>query len=170
MVLGIILCCMAALLPSLLLYFPNMKEIPFTEMLLFFGIMIVVGVLAWAFMLLVTRRKGLAAMAAAVWLLVLLNVGRIVPAIQEHYPLAGLKIILPAVLVILAVVTFGLSRLKEGFLNDAVKVVSLALAVFILTSAVSQLLRVSHILFTVSSFRTVTMISMILMMILRTTV
>ena len=64
MALGIILCCMAALLPSLMLYFPNMDEIPFTGMLPFFGIMIAVGLLAWGAMYLITRRKGLAAVAA----------------------------------------------------------------------------------------------------------
>ena len=39
MALGIILCCLAALLPAAMLYFPNMTEIPFTGMLPFFGIM-----------------------------------------------------------------------------------------------------------------------------------
>ena len=144
MALGIILCCMAALLPSLLLYFPNMDEIPFTGMLPFFGIMLAVGVLAWAGMLLITRRKGLAAVAATLWLLVLLNVGRLVPYIHDYYPLIGLKVILPAVLVILAAVTFGLSRLKEEFLNDAVKVLCLALAAFLVTTAVPQFFRGSE--------------------------
>ena len=141
MVLGIVLCCISALLPSLLLYFPNMEEIPFTGMLLFFGIMIVIGVLAWAGMLLITRRKGLAAVAASVWLLVLLNVGRLVPIIHDYYPLLGLKVILPVTLVFLAAATFGLSRLKEEFLNDAAKVLCLALAAFIVTSAVPQFFR-----------------------------
>ncbi len=138
MILGILLCCMAALLPALLLYFPNMGEIMFADMLLYFGIMLAVGLLAWAGMFLVTRRKGFAAVAATVWLLVLLNVGRIMPAVNKVYPLLGLKVLLPVVLVFLGAVTFGLSRLKEDFLNDAVKVLSLALAVFIVASAVPQ--------------------------------
>ena len=138
---GIGLCCMAALLPALLLYFPNMDEIPFTGMLPYFGILLGVGVLAWAFMLLVTRRKGLAALSAAVCLLAVLNVGRIVPALQDNWPLLGVKVIAPVLLVILAAVTFGLSRLKEEFLNDAVKVAALAMAAFILTSAVPQFFR-----------------------------
>ena len=141
MVTGILLCCMAALLPSLMLYFPNMDEIPFTGMLPFFGIMIAVGLLAWGVMFLITRRKGLAAVAAAVCLLALLNVGRLVPYIHDYYPLIGLKVILPVVLVILAAVVFGLSRLKEEFLNDAAKVLCLALAAFLLTTAVPQFFR-----------------------------
>ena len=141
MVLGIVLCCMAALLPSLMLFFPNMEEITFAGMLPYFGIMLGIGILAWAGMYLVFRRKGLAAMAAAVWLLVLLNVGRLVPVIHEAYPLVGIKVIGPAVLVFLAAVTFGLSRLKEEFLNDAVKVLCLALAAFIVTTAVPQFFR-----------------------------
>ena len=141
MVMGIILCCLAALLPAAMLYFPNMTEIPFTGMLPFFGIMAAAGVLAWAVMYLVFRRKGLAAVAAAVWLGVLLNVGRAVPFIHDYYPLIGLKVILPAALVFLAAVTFGLSRLKEEFLNDAAKVLCLALAAFLLTTAVPQFFR-----------------------------
>ncbi len=141
MALGIILCCMAALLPSLMLYFPNMDEIPFTGMLPFFGIMIAVGLLAWGAMYLITRRKGLAAVAAAVCLLALLNVGRLVPYIHDYYPLIGLKVILPVVLVILAAAVFGLSRLKEEFLNDAAKVLCLALAAFLLATAVPQFFR-----------------------------
>ncbi len=141
MVLGIALCCIAALLPSLLLYFPNMDDIPLVNMLPYFGIMLGIGILAWAGMYLITRRKGLAAVAAALWLLVLLNVGRIVPALQDVVPWLGFKIIVPVVLVVLAAVTFGLSRLKEEFLNDAVKVLCLALAAFILTSAVPRFFR-----------------------------
>ena len=141
MVLGIALCCLAALLPSLMLFFPNMEEITFAGMLPYFGIMLGIGILVWAGMYLVFRRKGLAAMVAAVWLLVLLNAGRIVPAIHEVYPLVGIKVIGPVVLVFLAAVTFGLSRLKEEFLNDAVKVLCLALAAFILTSAVPRFFR-----------------------------
>ena len=138
---GIALCCMAALLPALLLYFPNMEEIPFTGMLPYFAILIALGVLAWAGMLLITRRKNLAALSAAVCLLALLNVGRLVPALQDNWPLLGVKVIAPVLLIILAAVTFGLSRLKEEFLKDAVKVTALALAAFILTSAVPQFFR-----------------------------
>ena len=101
---GIALCCMAALLPALLLYFPNMEEIPFTGMLPYFSIMIALGVLAWAGMLLITRRKNLAALSAAVCLLALLNVGRLVPALQDNWPLLGVKVIAPVLLVILAAV------------------------------------------------------------------
>ena len=96
MIPGILLCCMAALLPAVMLYFPNMEEIPLTGMLPYFGIMAGIGVLAWAGMYLVFRRKGLAAVAAAVWLLVLLNVGRLVPVIRERWPLAGIRIFAPA--------------------------------------------------------------------------
>ncbi len=141
MVLGIALCCLAALLPSLMLFFPNMEEITFAGMLPYFGIMLGIGILVWAGMYLVFRRKGLAAMVAAVWLLVLLNAGRIVPVIHEVYPLVGIKVIGPVVLVFLAAVTFGLSRLKEEFLNDAVKVLCLALAAFIVATAVPQFFR-----------------------------
>ena len=129
MVTGIILCCLTALLPALLLFFPNMGEILFGDMLPYFGIMLGIGILAWAVMYLVFRRKGMAAVTAAVWLLVLLNVGRLVPAIQKINPLIGIKVIGPVVLVFLAAVTFGLSRLKEEFLNDAAKVLCLALLV-----------------------------------------
>ena len=138
MVLGIVLCCLAALLPSLLLFFPNMGEITPGDMLPYFGIMLAVGLLAWAVMYLVFRRKGMAAVTAAAWLLILLNVGRLVPALREVNPLIGLKEILPVTATVLAAVTFGLSRLKEDFLNDAVKVLCLALAAFILASAVPR--------------------------------
>ena len=141
MIPGILLCCMAALLPAVMLYFPNMEEIPLTGMLPYFGIMAGIGVLAWAGMYLVFRRKGLAAVAAAVWLLVLLNVGRLVPVIRERWPLAGIRIFAPVTLVFLALATFGLSRLSEDFLGDAVKVMCLALAAFILTTAVPQFFR-----------------------------
>jgi len=75
MVTGIILCCMAALLPALLLFFPNMGEILLGDMLPYFGIMLGIGILAWAGMYLVFRRKGLASVTAAVWLLVVPRVG-----------------------------------------------------------------------------------------------
>ena len=100
MVLGLLLCMTAAVLPAAMLYFPNLSEIAFSEMLPYFGAMCGIGALAWAGMYLVTRRKGLAAVAAAAWLLVLLNIGRAVPALQTVFPLAGLKIIAPAVLVL----------------------------------------------------------------------
>lgn len=141
MITGILLCCMSALLPALLLYFPNMDELPLTGMLPYFAILAALGVLAWAGMLLITRRKALAALSAAVWLLVLLNIGRVVPAIQDNYPLVGIKVIAPVVFLFLAAVTFGLSRLKDSFLNDAVKVAALALAAFLVTSAVPQFFR-----------------------------
>ena len=139
MVPGILLCCMAAMMPSLMLYFPNVDELALTGMLRYFGLMAGIGVLAWAGMYLVFRRKGLAAMSAAAWLLVLLNAGRLVPVIQAKYPLVGFEVIAPVTLVFLALVTFGLSRLKEEFLNDAVKVAALALAAFILAAAVPAL-------------------------------
>lgn len=136
---GIVLCCMAALLPPLLLYFPNMGELTLAGMLPFFGIMAGTGFLAWAVMYLVSRRKGFAAVAAAVWLLAVLNAGRLVPAIQAKYPLVGFGVIGPAALAVLLAVTFGLSRLKEEFLKDAAKVLSLTLAAFILAAAVPAL-------------------------------
>ena len=141
MIPGILLCCLAALLPAAMLYFPNMAEIPLVNILPYFGILAGLGVLAWAGMYLITRRKGLAALAAAMWLVVLLNVGRIVPNLQEINPLIGLKLIAPVTLVFLALATFGLSRLKEEFLNDAVKVAALALAAFILTTGISGAFR-----------------------------
>ena len=141
MVWGIVLCCLAALLPTLLLFFPNMEEITFAGILPYVGIMLGIGILAWAGMLLITRRKGLAAVAATVWLLVLMNVGRIVPGLQDIFPWMGIKVIVPVVLIFLVAVTFGVSRLKEEFLNDAVKVLCLALAAFIVASAVPQFFR-----------------------------
>ena len=141
MALGIILSCLAALLPAVMLYFPNMADIPLTGMLPYFAIMAGLGVLAWAFMYLVFRRKGLAALTAALWLLVLLNVGRLMPLIHEKYPLLGFKVLAPVTLVFLALATFGLSRLKEEFLRDAARVAALALAAFILATAVPELLR-----------------------------
>ena len=133
---GLLLCCLAALLPSIMLYFPNMAEISFISMLPYFGIMLGLGILAWLGMYLITRRKGLSAIAAAVWLLVLLNVGRFVPALQSVFPLIGLKVIAPVTLVFLVAVTFALSRLREEFLCDSTKVAVLALAAFFLSSAV----------------------------------
>ena len=141
MALGILLCCMAALLPAVMLYFPNMAEIPFAGMLPYFAILAGLGILAWAGMYLITRRKGLAALSAAVWLGVLLNVGRLVPALHTVNPLIGIKIIAPVTLALLAAATFGLSRLPEEFLRDAVKVAALALAAFILATAVPALFR-----------------------------
>ncbi len=141
MILGIILCCLAALLPAVMLYFPNTGEIPLSGMLPYFAILIVLGVLAWAVMYLVFRRKGMAALTAAVWLLVLMNVGRLVPVIQDRYPLVGFRVFLPVTLVFLALVTFGLSRLKEDFLKDAVKVAVLALAAFMVATAVPAVLQ-----------------------------
>ena len=143
MILGIVLCCMAALLPAVLLYFPNRAEIPLAGMLPYFAILFGIGLLAWAGMYLITRRKGLAAMAAALWLLVLLNVGRIVPPLHEVFPLLGAKVIVPVTLLLLAAATFGLSRLTEDFLQDAVKVTALALAAFLLTSAVPSFFQAS---------------------------
>ena len=140
MVLGLLVCCMAALLPAVMLYFPNMADIPFADMLPYFGIMIGLAVLAWAGMYLITRRKGLSAVAAAVWLLVLLNVGRLFPSLHAVFPRVGLKVIAPVTLVLLIAATFGLSRLKEEFLYDAAKVAAFALAAFILSTAVPALL------------------------------
>ncbi len=140
MVLGLLLCVMAALLPASLLYFPNISEIAFSEMLPYFGVMCGIGVLAWAGMYLITRRKGLTAVVAAAWLLVLLNIGRVVPALQAVFPLAGLKIIAPVALVILAAAAWGLSRLKEETLRDTARVAALALAAFMLALAVPRIL------------------------------
>ena len=141
MIPGIILSCLAALLPAVMLYFPNTDEIPFTGMLPYFAILIGLGILAWAFMYLIFRRKAFAALTAAVWLLVLMNVGRLVPIVQDKYPLVGFKVFAPVTLVFLALVTFGLSRLKEDFLKDVVKVAVLAMAAFIVATAVPALLR-----------------------------
>ena len=141
MLMGILLCVLAALLPAVTLYFPNMGEIPLTGMLPYFAIMAGIGVLAWAFMYLIFRRKGLAALSAAVSLLVLLNVGRIVPGLQDRYPLIGIKVIAPVTFAVLAAVIFGLSRLSENFLGDAVKVACLALAAVLLSSAVTGIFR-----------------------------
>ena len=44
---GLILCALAALLPALMLYLPNTAEIPFGGMLPYFGIMLLLGLLAW---------------------------------------------------------------------------------------------------------------------------
>ena len=140
MIPGIVLCCLAALLPAVMLYFPNMGEIPFTGMLPYFAILAGLGVLAWAVMLLIFRKKGMAALTAAVWILVLMNVGRLVPVVQDRYPLVGFKVFAPVTLVFLALVTFGLSRIPEGFRTDAVKVAVLALAAFVLATAVPALL------------------------------
>ncbi len=138
---GLILCALAALLPALMLYLPNTAEIPFGGMLPYFGIMLLLGLLAWGAMTLIVRkRKGFAALTAAVWLLVLLNAGRLVPVIHTVNPFIGIKVIGPVVLAFLAAVTFGLSRLKEETLRDIVKVLALALAAVILTSAVTGLI------------------------------
>ena len=139
MALGILLCCLAALLPILLLYIPNTAEMSFGHVLPYFGVLILLGVIAWAGMYLISRRKNFAAVAAAVWLLVLLNVGRIVPPLHTVFPLVGIKVIAPVVLVLLAGITWGLSRLKEGFLNDAKIVLTIALAAMILSTAVTAL-------------------------------
>ena len=141
MLLGIVLSCLAALLPAAMLYFPNMEEIPFTGMLPYFAILAGLGVLAWAVMYLLFRRKGLAALAAAACLLVLLNAGRLVPVIHERFPLVGFRVLAPAAAVLLALVIFGLSRLPEEFLKDAARVAAAALAAFILATAVSALVR-----------------------------
>ena len=50
MTLGMILCCLAALLPAVMLYFPNIGEIPLPGMLPYFAILAGRGVLAWAVM------------------------------------------------------------------------------------------------------------------------
>ena len=139
MALGLLVCCLAALLPAVMLYFPNMAEISFLQMLPYFGILAGLGVLAWAVVYLITRRKGLSAMAAMVWLLVLLNVGRLVPPLHTVFPLVGIKVIAPVTLAFLAAATYGLSRLKEEFLYDAAKVAAFALAAFILSTAVPAL-------------------------------
>ena len=136
MALGLLTCCMAALLPAVMLYFPNMAEIPFADMLPYFGIPVGLAVLVWAGMYLITRRKWLSAAAATICLLVLLNIGRLVPALHSVFPLLGFKVIAPVTLVLLAAAAFGLSRLKEEFLHDACKVAAFALAAFILSSAV----------------------------------
>ena len=141
MITGILLCCMAALLPSVMLYFPNRGEITFTGMLPYFAIMAGVGILAWAVMYLIFRKKGMAALTATACLLVLLNIGRLVTALQPIYPLIGIKVTLPVSAVFLALVAFGLSRLPEGFRCDAVKFLALALAAFILATAVPALIR-----------------------------
>ena len=137
MLFGIVLCCEAALLPSLLLYLNNAKEIPFAEMLPYFGIMLALGLLTWAVLHLITKRKALAAVLGALYLLALLNVGRLVPMIHAWNPQIGIKIIGSVLLVILAAATFGLARLKEGFLSDAGRVIAIALAAMILASAVT---------------------------------
>ena len=141
MVLGLLVCWLAALLPAVMLYFPNTAEITFGQMLPYFGILTGIAVLAWAGMFLVTRRKGLAALAAALWLLVLLNIGRFVPALQSVFPSAGFRIVAPVTLVLLIAATVALSRLKEEFLRDAARVAALALAAFVLSSAVPALFR-----------------------------
>ena len=138
--LGILLCCEAALLPAALLYFPNMEEIPLPGMLPYFAAMAVLGVLAWAAMYLVFRRKGLAAAAAALWLLVMLNVGRAAPALQKSFLHAGNKAIVAGAVLLTLAATFGLSRLKEEFLQDAAKVLALALAAVILSTGVMNAL------------------------------
>lgn len=139
MISGLLLCCMAAMLPLIMLYFPNIAEISFRNMLPYFGVLFGIGLLAWAGMRLITRRKYLAA-SAAVWLLVILNVGRIVPSLQTVFPLVGVKVIAPVTLIILIAATWGLSRLSENFLRDAVKVAALAMAAFILATAVPAVL------------------------------
>ena len=139
MVTGILLCCLAALIPALLLFFPNMAEIPLVHMLPYFGILILMGIIAWAGMYLITRRKSLAAFSAAIWLLVLLNIGRTVPAIHSVFPLVGLKVIAPVTLIILIAVTYGLSRVKEEHLKDAVVILTIGLAAVVLSSAVMSL-------------------------------
>ena len=141
MIPGLILCCLTAMLPAVMLYFPNIDEITLAEMLPYFAILAGLGVLAWAVTYLVFRRKGLAALTAAVWLAVLLNAGRVVLALKPIYPLIGLTVMLPAVFGFLALATFGLSRLKEEIRNEAVKVIALGLAAFILATAVPALLR-----------------------------
>ncbi len=136
---GIILCCLAALMPALLLFFPNMAEIPLVHMLPYFGVLFLMGIIAWAGMYLITRRKHLAALAAAIWLLVLLNIGRLVPVIHTVFPLAGLKIIAPVTLVILVGATYGLSRLSDDSLKDVVVILAIGLAAVILSSAVMSI-------------------------------
>lgn len=134
---GIILDVLTALVPPMMLYVPNITELSFSQMLPYFGIMAGLGLLAWAGMYLVTRRrKGLAAIAAALWLAVMLNIGRAIPALHTVFPLAGLKIVLPVTLLILVAATYGLSRLSDEFLGNAVKVAVLAMAAFFLSSAV----------------------------------
>ena len=64
----------------------------------------------------------------------------LVPVVQDRYPLVGFKVFAPVTLVFLALVTFGLSRVPEGFRTDAVKVAVLALAAFVLATAVPALL------------------------------
>ncbi len=141
MLMGILLCVLAALLPAVMLYFPNLGEITFTEMLPYFGIMAGIGVLAWAVMYLIFRKKGLAALTAAACLLVFLNVGRIVTALKPVYPVIGYSVMLPCTFGFLALLTFGFSRLSEDFRRDAVRVAALALAAFILATAVPALIR-----------------------------
>ena len=128
MLMGILLCVLAALLPAVMLYFPNLGEITFAEMLPYFGIMAGIGVLGWAVMYLVFRKKGLAALTAAACLLVFLNVGRIVTALKPVYPVIGYSVMLPCTFGFLALLTFGFSRFSEDFRRDAVRVVALALA------------------------------------------
>ena len=144
MILGIFLCCMTALLPSFILYFPNMEEISFLDMLPYFGIMTGIGMLVWTGMYLLTRRKGLSATASAICLLVLLNVGRIVPPLHSVFPLIGLKVIAPVTLIILAAAIWGMSRLSEHFLRDVVKVAVLAMTAFILSTAVPGIISMSR--------------------------
>lgn len=136
---GIVLCCLAALVPALLLFFPNMAEIPLVHMLPYFGALILLGAIAWAGMYLITRRKSLAAVSAAVWLLILLNIGRIVPPLHTVFPLVGLKVIAPVTLVVLVLVTYGLSRLSDEHLKDATVILTIGLAAVVLSSAAMSL-------------------------------
>ena len=140
MALGLLVCCLAALLPAIMLYFPNMKEITFWNMAPYFGVLVLLAGLAWAGMYLITRRKELSSVAAVLWLLVLLNVGRIVPVLHTVWPLAGIKVIAPVTFLVLVGITYGLSRLKESFLHDVAVVIAFALAAFILSSAVPSLI------------------------------
>ena len=140
MVMSILLSCMAALLPSLLLFFENMQELPITYMLPYFAAMIGLGIILWLIVYLITRKKALSGLIAAASLLLLLNVGRVVPALQSAFPLLGLKVILPVCLIILALIVWGLSKLSEEHQREAVTIVTLGLAALFLASFVTSLI------------------------------
>lgn len=141
MTIGIILSCLAALLPSVTLYLPNMAEIPFLSMAPYFGIMIMLGIFMYLGHYAVFRRKALAAVSATVWLLFLLNIGRIAPAVTARVPWFSFRVIAPAALLILAAAAFLLSKVKEEFLRDAALAALIALTVFYITSTIPAMIR-----------------------------
>ena len=70
----------------------------------------------------------------------MLNVGRAAPALQKSFLHAGNKAIVAGAVLLTLAATFGLSRLKEEFLQDAAKVLALALAAVILSTGVMNAL------------------------------